>query len=86
VAAIIRNVFSIETAFQGTLVSQFAKLNLGSVVDDLNDETLDPWAELQKEAGTEANAPLNPFMEKETLRDEDLSLDGAKFVKTVGFR
>jgi len=86
VASIIRDIFSIDTAFQGTLISQFAKLNLDSVVDDLNDETLDPWAELQREAGTEANTPLNPFMEKETLRDEDLSLDGAKFIKTLGFK
>jgi hypothetical protein len=86
VAGIIREAFSIETVFQGTLLSQFAKLHLDTVVDDLNDETLDPWADLQKEANTEQNAPLNPFMERETIRDEDLAIDGSKFVKTVGFK
>jgi hypothetical protein len=46
---------------------------------------LDSWAELQKDAGTEQNSPLNPFMERETLRDDDMSLDGAKLVKTLDF-
>ena len=85
-AAIFRDVFGIETGFQGTLINTFARLNLGHVVDDLNDETLDPWADMQNESGIDAgSAPLTPFMEKELLRDADLSLDGSKFEKTIGF-
>lgn len=43
----MHDVFSIETGFHGTLISAFARLNMDHVVDEVNDETLDPWAELQ---------------------------------------
>tara|TARA_R110002003_G_scaffold126_39_gene11777 strand:- start:8643 stop:8945 length:303 start_codon:yes stop_codon:yes gene_type:complete len=78
-------VFNIETGFHGTLISAFAKLHLDHVVDEVNDETLDPWAELQQEAGISQSTPLTPFMEKELLRDADLSLDGSLFEKETGF-
>jgi hypothetical protein len=84
-ATLIHEVFDIPTGFQGTLISTFARLNLEHVVDDVNDETLDPWADLQKDAGVVMTSPLSPFMEKELLRDADLSLDGSTFVKETGF-
>jgi hypothetical protein len=84
-AKFIHEVFNIETGFHGTLISAFAKLHLDHVVDEVNDETLDPWAELQQEAGISQSTPLTPFMEKELLRDADLSLDGSLFEKETGF-
>ncbi|KAF2675032.1 NAD dependent epimerase/dehydratase family protein-like protein [Microthyrium microscopicum] len=86
IASIIHDIFGIATTFQGTLISQFAKLHLDSVVDDLNDEVLDPWAELQQQAGTKQNTPLSPFTEKELLKDTDLSMDGSAFMKELGFQ
>ncbi|KAK5120439.1 hypothetical protein LTR85_006378 [Meristemomyces frigidus] len=86
-ANIIKQVFAIETGFQGTLVNTFARLNLEHVVDDVNDDTLDDWADLQESAGIKGNGgPLSPFMEKELLRDADLSLDGSRFESVIGFR
>lgn len=82
---IIKDVFDIPTGFQGTLISTFAKLNMDSVVDDINDEALQPWADLLSDAGITRPGPLTPFMEKELLRDTDLSLDGSRFEKVVGF-
>lgn len=86
-AAILKALFGIETGFQNTLINTFARLNLEHIVDDVNDETLDPWAELLQRSGKDSasSGPLSPFMEKELLRDLDLSLDGGKFVKTTGF-
>ncbi|KAH3909035.1 hypothetical protein HBI56_125830 [Parastagonospora nodorum] len=84
-AKIIKEVFGIETGFHGTLISAFARLNLDHVVDEVNDETLDPWAELQTAAGISQSTPLSPFMEKELLRDADLSLDGSLLEKETGF-
>lgn len=81
----MHEIFNIETGFHGTLISAFARLNLDHVVDEVNDETLDPWAELQQAAGISHTTPLSPFMEKELLRDADLSLDGSAFEKTTGF-
>ncbi|KAL6704753.1 hypothetical protein ACN47E_007674 [Coniothyrium glycines] len=84
-AQIMHDIFNIGTGFHGTLISAFARLNLDHVVDEVNDETLDPWAELQQEAGINQSTPLSPFMEKELLRDADLSLDGSAFEKETGF-
>ncbi|KAJ4296085.1 hypothetical protein N0V88_004787 [Collariella sp. IMI 366227] len=84
-ADIIGKVFGIETGFQGQLISTFAKLNLDSVVDDVNDELLGPWADLLAEAGITRPGPLTPFMERELLKDTDLSMDGSRLEEVVGF-
>ena len=86
VADIIGALFGIETGFQGQLVSTFARLNMDSVVDDVNDELLGPWAELLADAGITRPGPLTPFMEKELLKDTDLSMDGARLETVVGFK
>jgi len=85
-ANIISQVFGIKTGFQGQIISTFARLNLDHVVDDVNDESLGPWADLLESAGIKRAGPLSPFMEKELLKDNDLSLDGGKFEKVTGFK
>ena len=84
-AEIIGDIFGIQTGFQGSLISTFAKLNLDSVVDDVNDEVLAPWADLLNDAGITRPGPLTPFMEKELLKDTDLSMDGSRLETVVGF-
>lgn len=85
-ADIIGQIFGIETGFQGQLISKFARLNMDNVVDDVNDEVLGPWADLLAEAGIKRPGPLTPFMEKELLKDTDLSMDGSRLEKVVGFQ
>ncbi len=85
-ATIFSSIFSITTGFQGTLISQFARFNLDSVVDDVNEEVLQPWAELLKEKGVSNPGPLSPFMEKELLRDCDLCLDGGRAREVLGWK
>lgn len=85
-ADIIGQIFKIETGFQGQLVSTFARLNLDSVVDDVNDETLGPWADLLADAGITRPGPLTPFMEKELLKDTDLSMNGDRLETLLGFK
>lgn len=84
-ATIIGEIFNIETGFQGQLISTFARLNLDSVVDDVNDEVLGPWADLLADAGITRPGPLTPFMEKELLKDTDLSMDGSRLETMLGF-
>ncbi len=83
---IIADIFSIPTGFQGSIISNFARLNLDSVVDDVNDEILGPWADLLAAANITRPGPLSPFMEKELLKDTDLSLDGSRFEEVAGFK
>lgn len=86
IAEMIGEIFKIETGFQGQLISTFAKLNLDSVVDDVNDELLAPWAELLADAGITRPGPLTPFMEKELLKDTDLSMDGSRLESLLSFK
>lgn len=85
-ATIISQVFGIKTGFQGSLISQFARMHLDSVVDDLNEDILQPWADMRTKKGITRPGPLSPFLEKELLKDADLSLNGGLFEKVVGFR
>lgn len=73
-------------SFEGSVRSKIAMLKLDNVVDELNDDTLEIWAELQQESKTSETTPLNPFMEKELLKDNDLSLDGTAFINETGFQ
>jgi nucleoside-diphosphate-sugar epimerase len=86
IAELIGEIFGIKTGFQGQLISTFAKMNIDSVVDDINDEVLGPWADLLEQAGITRPGPLTPFMEKELLKDTDLSMDGSRLEKVVGFK
>lgn len=79
----IKELFDIETGFHGTMISQFAKLNLDSVTEDVNEKHMDPWSELLKKGGI-SNTPLSPFLDKELLRDNSLSVDGSK-IESIGF-
>jgi nucleoside-diphosphate-sugar epimerase len=86
-AGIVKEVFGIETGFQNIAINTYARLHLGTIVDDVNDDSLDDWADLQEDAGIKENGgPLSPFMEKELLRDADLCLDGSRFETVVGFK
>ncbi|KAK8055121.1 hypothetical protein PG993_000348 [Apiospora rasikravindrae] len=85
VANLIGEMFDIQTGFQGQFISTFARMNMDSVVDDINDELLGPWADLLADAGITRPGPLTPFMEKELLKDTDLSMDGSRLEKVVGF-
>ncbi|KAJ3310706.1 hypothetical protein HDU76_003310 [Blyttiomyces sp. JEL0837] len=81
----LQGMFGIETGFQGTIISQFAKLNLDSVTEDVNDKHLEPWSELCKKGGV-VNTPLTPYLDKELLKDNALSVDGTKIEKDLGFK
>ncbi|KAI1261744.1 NAD(P)-binding protein [Xylariaceae sp. FL1019] len=85
IANIIGEVFGVKQDFQGQLLSNFAKLNMDSVVEDVNDDVLGPWADLLADAGITRPGPLSPFMEKELLKDTDLSMDGSRLETVVGF-
>lgn len=86
-ATIVSNIFNIRTGFQGSFISSFAKMNLDSVVDDVNDDVLQPWAEMMKRAGIDhgQGSPLSPFMEKELLKDSNLCLNARKAKEVLGW-
>ncbi|KAI9219274.1 NAD-dependent epimerase/dehydratase [Blastocladiella britannica] len=80
----IRAIFGIETGFQGSIISQFAKLNLDSVVEDVNDAHMGPWSELLKSSSI-ANSPLTPYLDQELLYNNHLQIVGNKIESVPGF-
>ena len=85
-AGIISELFHIETGFQGTLISAFAKLNLDSVIEDVNEHVLQPWADLVSAKGITRPGPIGPFMEKELVKDNDLCISAARAKRVLGWR
>ncbi|WEW58742.1 hypothetical protein PRK78_004210 [Emydomyces testavorans] len=81
----LNRTFGIEYEFLGTLMSHFAKLNQEEIIDEMNEESLETWADLLHAKGITRPGPINPFVDKELLRDTDLSVDGSLFEVTTGF-
>ncbi|MCJ1354638.1 MAG: hypothetical protein MMC33_004627 [Icmadophila ericetorum] len=85
-STIIAAIFNIQTGFQNALINAFAKFNLENVVDDVNEDVLQPWADLISKKGIARPGPISPFMEKELLTDKDLCMSGERAEKVLGWR
>jgi len=81
---ILRDIYKIKTDYQGTVISKFVELNLESATEDINDKHLQPWSDLCKSKGIH-NSPLTPYLDKELLYNNSLSVDGSK-ITTLGFK
>ncbi|KAF9423767.1 hypothetical protein BGZ76_003614 [Entomortierella beljakovae] len=81
----IREIFGIETGFQGTLISQLARLNMKDATEEINETHLAPWSDILK-ANNIKVSPLTPYLDQELLCNNALSLDGTKICTTTGFK
>ena len=52
---LLQGLFGIKTSFAGSVVSQFAKLNLSSIVQDVNEKHMAPWSDLLKKEELNSN-------------------------------
>ncbi|KAI9931587.1 hypothetical protein ASPWEDRAFT_106293 [Aspergillus wentii DTO 134E9] len=86
VAEALDAVFGLKCEFLGSLVSQFAKMNMDDVVDDMNEVSLQTWAELVEKKQIQRPGPIGPFLERDVLKDQDMSLDGTLFETTTGWK
>lgn len=86
VANALTEVFGLKVSFIGSLASQLAKLNLDDVVDDMNEVSLQTWAELVQRANITRPGPISPFLERDILKDQDMSIDGSRFENETGWK
>ncbi|CAI7678238.1 unnamed protein product [Penicillium manginii] len=86
VANALSEVFGLKVSFIGSLVSQLAKMNLDDVVDEMNEVSLQEWAELVEKSKIERPGPIGPFLERDVLKDQDMSIDGSLFESTTGWK
>jgi hypothetical protein len=56
---------------------------MASLVDEVNDKHLGPWAEACTQSGVE-NTPLTPYIDQELLYNKHLYLDPSK-LESTGF-
>eukprot|EP00762_Andalucia_godoyi_P004476 ANDGO_08189.mRNA.1 Uncharacterized protein PB2B2.11 len=82
-AKLIEEIFAIKTGFVGSIKSNLARLNFQSIVEDANDTHMQPWSDMCKEKAI-ANTPLSPFIDKELLYNNPLSVDGSA-IESTGF-
>ncbi|CAG8457660.1 2511_t:CDS:2 [Funneliformis caledonium] len=81
----ISNIFKIQTGFLGTITSNFAQLHLDNTVDDVNDKHMRPWANLLR-TNKIKSTPLSPYLDKELLYNNALSVDGTKITQETNFQ
>lgn len=81
----ISSIFGIQTGYQGSIISNFAQLNLDGATDDVNDKHVGPWAVLQRASGIKVT-PLTPYVDKELLLNDAISINGTKITQATGFQ
>ena len=55
-----------------------------SIVEEVNDKHMGPWAEICKDDGIE-NSPLSPYIDQELLYNKHLYLHPGKLLEQTGF-
>lgn len=77
-------IFGIKTGFLGTAISTIAKANLSATADICNDRHVPGWTRMCQDAGIN-NTPLTPYIDKELLYCNHLSINGSKITEDSSF-
>ncbi|XP_033726347.1 uncharacterized protein LOC117315975 isoform X2 [Pecten maximus] len=81
VCHLVAELFNIQYDFVGSMFSNLAKVNMTSVVEEINDKHMTPWA-AACQTDDVSNTPLNPFIDEELLYNKHLFLEGKKLLDT----
>ncbi|XP_043270051.1 uncharacterized protein YbjS [Venturia canescens] len=84
ISASVSELFNINHDYWGTTLSTFAKADMSSVVEEVNDKHMGPWAEACSQDGVE-NSPLSPYIDQELLYNKHLYLFPDKLPSKTGF-
>ncbi|XP_017885506.1 uncharacterized protein LOC108628246 [Ceratina calcarata] len=83
ISAIVSELFNINHDYWGTALSKLAKTDMSSIVEEVNDKHMGPWAEACNKDGVE-NSPLSPYIDQELLYNKHLYLQTGK-LESTGF-
>ncbi|XP_076629383.1 uncharacterized protein LOC143345809 [Colletes latitarsis] len=81
ISAIVSELFNINHDYWGTALSTLAKTDMSSVVEEVNDKHMGPWADACNKDEVE-NSPLSPYIDQELLYNKHLYLDPRKLLNT----
>jgi hypothetical protein len=59
-------------------------MDMNTVVEEINDKHMGPWAEACNKDGVE-NSPLSPYIDKELLHNQHLYLHPGKLAQSTDF-
>jgi len=80
------DIFHIKTGFQGSIASKLAEtVSLEAVADHANQKHLPAWQEICTEHNI-INTPISPYIDKELLYNQHLSVDGTAITKKTDFK
>ena len=81
---ILGDIFAIDIGYIGTVLSVAASTKLSAVAQTANDNHMSPWSDMCKEHNIKFT-PLSPYIDKELLSNNNLSIDGSAIEET-GFK
>jgi len=81
----IGTIFGIKTGFHSAAICTMAQLNFDSAVEEINDKHMRPWTVLLRNNKIR-NTPLSPYLDKEVLFNNALSVDGRRITAETGFQ
>jgi len=78
--------FKIKTGFQGSIASKLAEsVSLDMVADHANQKHVPAWQELCAQHNI-LNTPISPYIDKELLYNQHLSVDGSAITQKSDFK
>lgn len=82
---LLGDLFGVEVGFLGSVASNMAKMMLGAVASDANDKHVPVWTRICEDEKI-TNSNISPYIDKELLYNNSLSIDGTAITKELGFK
>ncbi|SCV67661.1 BQ2448_5272 [Microbotryum intermedium] len=88
IAKVIGETIGVEAGFHGSIISSFAKLNMGDVLEDVNEKHLEGWGELLQASKPpiSSTVPISPYVPADLLEPHPINFSNAKLVKLIGWK
>ncbi|KAM0754794.1 hypothetical protein T439DRAFT_321839 [Meredithblackwellia eburnea MCA 4105] len=88
IAKVIAEVVGVEAGFHGTLISQFAKMNMKDVIEDVNEKHLEGWSALltNSKPAISTTVPISPHTAADTLQPYPIQFSSEKLKKLTGWK
>ncbi|KDE04910.1 hypothetical protein MVLG_04667 [Microbotryum lychnidis-dioicae p1A1 Lamole] len=87
IAKLIGETIGVEAGFHGSIISSFAKLNMGDVLEDVNEKHLEGWSELLQASNPpiSSTVPISPYVPADLLQPHPIHFSNTKLIKLIGW-
>ncbi|BGP38313.1 hypothetical protein JCM10450v2_002259 [Rhodotorula kratochvilovae] len=87
IARVIEEVVGVKSGFHGSVISTFARMNIGEVVEDVNEKHLEGWSELLQASSPPiaSNVPISPSVPVDLLGPNPIAFDNSTLKRLTGW-